>query len=123
MADLQSNKKKIFTRHYASLCNTLTDVDHLLPYFVQDNIINTKNEEEINAIATTSNKVKKLLSHISGPLTAGDAEGFHTMLTIMKEHGNQSTKDLAVRISHELTLAISRTEDEGMASDILVNAL
>ena len=119
MDELQSKKKEIFTRHYASLCNTLTDVDHLLPYFVQENIINTSNEEEINAITTTSNKVRKLLSHICGPLTAGDAKGFHTMLTIMKEHGNQSTKDLAVRMSHELTLAINKTEHEGMANDIL----
>ena len=117
------NEEIIFTRHYASLCNTLTDVDNLLPYFVEENIINTNNEEEINTITTTSNKVRKLLLHISGPLTAGDAKGFHTMLTIMKERGNQSTKDLAVRMNHELTLAINKTEDEGMANNILVNAL
>ena len=118
MDELQSNEKEIFTRHYASLCNTLTDVDNLLPYFVEENIINTNNEEEINTITTTSNKVRKLLLHISGPLKAGDAKGFHTMLTIMKERGNQSTHDLAVRMNHELTLAINKTEHEGMASEI-----
>lgn len=104
----------IFTKHYASLCSTITDVEHLLPYFVQENIINTNDEAEIQAITTTRNKVKKLLSHIAGPLSAGYAKGFHTMLTIMKEHGNQSTKDLAVRIL-EVTSAINKTEDEGKA--------
>ena len=119
MADV----KQIFTRHYASLCSTLTDVDHLLPYFVQDSIISTNDVQEINAITTKPKKVEKLLSHISGPLTAGDTKGFHTMLTIMKEHGNWSTHDLAVKMSSEVTLAINETEDEGMASDIFVNAL
>ena len=98
MTGLQLNEKEVFTRHYASLCNTLTDVNNLLPHFVQRNIISTSDEEEINAIVTTTKKVEKLLSHISGPLTAGDPKGFHMMLSIMKEHGNQSTKDLAMKI-------------------------
>ena len=69
--------------------------------------------EEINAITTVPKKVEKLLSHISAPLTVGDAKGFYTMLTILKQHGNQSTKDLAKRMSHELTLTINKTENEG----------
>ena len=98
MTGVQLNEKEIFTRHYASLCNTLTDINSLLPHFVQKDIISTSDEDEINAIVTTAKKIKKLLSHISSPLTAGDPKGFHMMLTIMKEHGNQSTKDLAVKI-------------------------
>ena len=113
MADVQSNKKDILTKHYASLCTILTNVDSLLPYFVQEKIISTNDVEEINAITTVPKKVEKLLSHISGPLTAGDVKGFHTMLTIIKQHGNQSTKDLAKRMSHELTLTINKTENEG----------
>ena len=98
MTGLQLNEKEVFTRHYASLCNTLTDVNNLLPHFVQRNIIGTSDVEDINTLATTAKKVEKLLSHISGPLIAGDPKGFHMMLTIMKEHGNQSTKDLAMQI-------------------------
>ena len=98
MTGVQLNEREIFTSHYASLCNTLTDVNNLLPHFVERDIISTSDEEEINAIVTTAKKVKKLLSHISGPLTAGDPKGFHMMLTIMEEYGNQSTKDLAVKI-------------------------
>ena len=108
-----ADAKEIFTRHYASLCSTLTDVDHLLPYFVQDSIISTNDVQEINAIVTTRHKVQKLLSHISGPLTAGDTKGFYVMLTIMKEHGSQSTYDLAIKMSSSV---ISKTEDGGMAS-------
>ena len=111
------NEEIIFTRHYASLCNTLTDVDHLLPYFVQENIINTNDVESLDA-TTIANKVKKLLSHISGPLIAEDTKGFHVMLNIMKEHGNLGTKNLAVKISRELPSTISEIEDDGMASYI-----
>ena len=102
MAGPQCKEEDIFISHYSSLCNTLSDVNNLLPYFVQENIISTSDVEEINAIAATSKKVEKLLEKISGPLRAGDAKGFHIMLTIMREHGTQSTKDLAARISHEV---------------------
>ena len=104
---------EIFTRHYSSLCTTLTDVENLLPIFVQENIIKPDDLEEINAIVTTSKKVRKLLSHISGPLQAGDAKGFRTMLTIMKNHGNQSTKDLAGKMNSEMTPPNNKREQEG----------
>ena len=113
MAGLQSNEKEIFTKHYASLCSTLTDVNNVLPHFVTKEIITIKDEGEIDVIETTRNKVKKLLSHIFGPLESGDTKGFHTMLAIMKGHGNQGTKDLAAGMSSELTLANNKPEDEG----------
>ena len=118
-----ANEKDIFTKHYASLCSTLTDVNNLLPYFVQENIISTNDLEEFNAITTTHNKIEKLLLRISGPLTAGDAEGFHALLTIMKNYGDQSTKGLAKRINREVTSVINKTEDKGISSHSLVNVL
>ena len=109
----QLKEKDIFTRHYSSLCSTLTDIKDLLSLFVQENIISTNGIEEISSPSlTNSEKVVKLLSHISGPLKAGDAKGFHTMLNIMKEHGSQSTKDLAVKISSEI-ISNSEREHEG----------
>ena len=109
----QLKEKDIFTRHYSSLCNTLTDIKTLLPYFVQENIISTSDIEEISALNTNSERVVRLLTHISGPLEAGDAKGFHTMLNIMKEHGSQSTKDLAVKMSSEIKSSNSEREHEG----------
>ena len=110
---MQLNEKDIFTKHYSSLCNTLTDINNLLPYFVQEKIINANDIEEINAIVTKRQRVENLLSHISGPLTAGNARGFHTMLTIMKEHGTQTTKDLAVKMSCEMISSNNKMESEG----------
>ena len=116
----QLNENNIYIKHYASLCNTLTDVDNLLPYFVQENIITANDMQQFNAITSKPQKVQRLLSHISGPLQAGDTKGFYTMLTIMKEHGVQGTKDLAENITGKIKLAIDKTEDEGMTSCVLV---
>ena len=102
MASEQLPEKEIFTKHYASLCSTLTDINELLPFFVQEDIISFHTQEEISTIVTTQEKVQKLLSHISGPLTAGDATGFQKMLTVMKDHGIQDTKDLAIQINSEI---------------------
>ena len=113
MAAKQLKERDIFTKQYASLCNTLTDINNLLPYFVQDEVISISDREEINTITKTCEKVEKLLLHISGPLIAGDATGFHKMLTIMEEYGIQSTKDLAVKMSSELTSLSTEREPAG----------
>ena len=112
MDDIQCCEKDVFIRHFPSLCNTLTDISNLLPFFVQEKIISTNDLEEVNSAVTTTKKVEKLLSHISGPLTAGDTKGFHKMLAIMKEHGNRSTKDLAVKMSVQITSS-NNTEERG----------
>ena len=109
MAGKQLMEKDIFTNCYGSLITTLTDINNLLPYFVQDQIISFSDQEEINAITTTRKRAEKLLLHISGPLTAGDDTGFYKMLTIMEERGIQTTKNFAVKIRSELTaLSIER---------------
>ena len=115
MAGKQLKEKEIFTKHYASLCNTLTDINHLLPYFVQESVISVSDEEEIDACKTIRAKVKKLLSHISGPLKAENENttGFYKMLTIMADHGNHGTKDLAEKMSSKLTSSSSKVQHEG----------
>ena len=86
---------KIFTKNYANLCCTLTDIDNLLPYFVQEKIIKPEDQDDINKLAKTQEKVKKLMKNISGPLQAGDSKGFYIMLDIMRNHGVQATIDLS----------------------------
>ena len=103
MAGAQLTEKDIFMKHYASLCSTLIDINNLLPYFVQEGIISIDDLEKIHEANTMREKVQKLLLHITGPLEAGYATGFHKMLTIMVDHGNQSTKDLAVKMKSEIT--------------------
>ena len=86
---------KIFNEHYSTICSTLTDIDNLLKYLVQEDVIKSDDQDEINALTETPEKVQKLLKHICGPLEAGDSKGFYTMLDIMENHGVQATKDLA----------------------------
>ena len=93
--DCQLPEMKIFTENYAKLCDTLTDIDSLLKYFVQADIIKGEQELEISNSKTTSEKVKKLLIHISGPLKSGNSDNFYTMLDIMKKQGAHATKELA----------------------------
>ena len=92
----------VLTEHYSALCHTLTDVDSLLPQFVQKRVITTDNLEEINAIVTSTKKVQKLMTHISGPLRAGNTEVFYIMLGIMEEYGHHATQQLANQIRKSL---------------------
>jgi len=95
MACSRSKEEEIFTEHYSKLCDTITDVDDLLPHFVQQSIISENELEVISKLNTKMEKVKELLSHISGPLQAGNSKGFYSMLGIMEERGVKATKELA----------------------------
>ena len=89
---------KVFKDSYALLCDTLIDVSELLTYFVTEKIITKNQQKEINAFTISSKKVSRLLLIISGPLKAGDSNGFYTMLRIMKTYGVDATQRLADRI-------------------------
>ncbi|XP_065918725.1 NACHT, LRR and PYD domains-containing protein 14-like [Dysidea avara] len=93
----------ILQENYAVLCNTMTDIDDLLKYFVAEKIITLNEEEEIKSSATKSDKVRKLLLNISGPLKAGNNNGFYTMLKIMKDRGTKATQNLATFLSSRIT--------------------
>ena len=103
---IDSLEHDVFTNHYPMLCNTMTDVDNLLPHFVQKRVIKTDDLEEINAIipSTKKLKVQKLMIHISGPLRAGDTDAFYIMLKIMEEYGHQATQQLADQIRKSLAV-------------------
>ena len=93
-----NHELKLFTKYYPQLCNTLTDIDNLLPHFVQHRVITVNDLEEISATASSRRKVQKLLIHISGPLRAGNIEVFYTMLRIMEKYGHLATQQLANQI-------------------------
>ena len=92
---LHSMEYVIFTGHYDKLCNTMVDINSLLPCFVQEKIIKVDDLEEINAKERTKDRVVKLLHFIDGPLQAGNVGCFYTLLKIMEEHGTASTADLS----------------------------
>jgi len=98
MAIPQSKEKEVFTVNYAKFCSTLTDIENLLKYFVEEKVINVEDLREINSKIKVSEKVSKLLQHISGPMEGGNSKGLYTLLHIMERHGTQATKDLANRL-------------------------
>ena len=78
------------------LCNAVSDIDNLMKYFLEERIIAADEAQEIKSSALIkSEKVKKLLINISGPLRAGDKNGFYVMLKIMNTHGIKATQSLA----------------------------
>jgi len=85
----------VFRENYAALCTTITDINNLLKYFVQEEIIGLDEEEEIKHTVTKVEKAQKLLSHISGPLRAENADGFYILLNIMKKYGVKATRELS----------------------------
>ena len=105
--------EEVLTKYYPKLCSTLTDVGNLLPHFVQEKII-TKNDdlEKINAIVTSTEKVQKLMVHISGPLEAGNTKVFYIMLRIMEEYGHLATQQLAHQIRRSLLSVIVDKESQ-----------
>ena len=109
----------VLTEHYSKLCDTLTDIENLLPHFVEENVIKFEDLEEINTIATSTKKLKvqRLMVHISGPLRAGNTEVFYIMLRIMEEHGHYATKQLA----NQIRIAISRRKDRLGLSMIIIS--
>ena len=94
----------VFTNHFSELCDSLTDIDRLLPHLVAENVIKHEDLQEINAIVLSAKKVEKLLTHISGPLKAGNTEGFYIMLKIMGQRGHQATQKLANQIRRSLPI-------------------
>ena len=97
MTNYPLKEEEIYMKHYPTLCNTITDIDELLPYFVEENVIGTDDLAEIKA-ATNKSRVEKLLTYISGPLKGGNAQGFYIMLSVMENHGNQATQQLSEQI-------------------------
>ena len=94
--------EEVLSTHYSKLCNTLTDIENLLPHFVDEDIIKFQDLEEINAIVPSTKKVQRLMVHISGPLRAGNTEVFYIMLRIMEEYGHLATQQLADQIRRSL---------------------
>ena len=92
----------MFVNQYGKFCDTIKDINSLLKYFVEKNIINSEDAEEIDDISVTSDKVRKILQKVEGPLKSDDPEGFCTMLNIMEEHGVQATKKLAIDLKKYL---------------------
>jgi len=103
MASPLSRENEVLRENYSKLCNTLIDIENLLKYFVQRNVIKPEDQEIIGIKVKTDEKVQTFLKYISGPLEGGDSTGFYFMLEVMEKHGVQATKKLADDIKLMLT--------------------
>ena len=97
-----------FIEHYSEFCDTITDVEILLPHFVQEKIISADDCEDINNAVKLREKIQKLMIHILHLLECGDTEGFYIMLKIMEKHGNPDTKKLAEKIRNIISKLSTR---------------
>jgi len=50
MTTLQTKEQQVFIGHYSKLCDTITDIDSLLPHFVQQNIIPVDDLEDTSSL-------------------------------------------------------------------------
>ena len=92
----------VLKKNYPKLTSTLTDIDNLLAYCVQEKIIGFPEEDQIRYTKGQPDKVKSSLKHIYGPLEGGNDNGFYKFLDIMKSEGKQATKDLAHSMERSL---------------------
>ena len=104
MADNNAKEKEVFGGHFSTLCDTVTDIESLLPHFVQMDIITVSDLEEINGISRLTKKVERLLICVNGPLSAGNTKSFYVMLNVMMKYGVQATRELAVKIQDAVSI-------------------
>ena len=101
---------KVFKRYYHSLSKLLYSTD-VTPYLIQEGVIVPQDQEEIDAITTSSGKAQKVLLKVSLALEAGFSESFKKVLQIMKVYGNCDAQQLSAEIEHKIS---SSQKDEGM---------
>ena len=120
MTSAQSREESVFVSHYSKLRHTLTDIDTLLPHFVEGDIFSESKLNEMKSLKSTA-KVTRLLTQISNQLKAGHTKAFHAMLTIMKKHGDETTKDLSCTIMSTLETEYNDSSSE-KDTGLLINA-
>ena len=89
---------EIFRQYYSKLCDTLADMNEILPKCVTECIITINSKKKIDEISSRQGKAEKILEYIAGPLEEGYTEEFLILLKIMKEHGNVDTVQLVDKI-------------------------
>ena len=70
-------------------------------------------QEEIGAIATSSEKAQKVLLKVSSALEAGLTVSFYKIIHIMKSYGNCDAKELSEAIECEIA---GKQREEGQST-------
>ena len=79
-------------------------------------MLNTTEEEELNAISTSVKKAVYVLRKISSSLQAGQTQTFYSFLKVVEEYGNAAS----IQVVHELKREIKYTT--GMYTVVAVSS-
>ena len=82
-------------KYFATIAQTLTDIDNLFPHFLSKGTITNESMDEIKSKPRHSDRLRQVLKHIENSLKVNDAENFYTLLDVMSSQGSISTKKLA----------------------------
>ena len=96
----ESKELFVFRHFYPKLC-AIPDIDNLLKYLFQEQIISFEQHEEL-CCSIRKEKISKLLAIVSEFLQNGDNKKFKDVLRIMKTFGLDYTKYLANLIEKKL---------------------
>jgi len=97
----KSAEETVFTENYARLINVL-NIHTLIPHLIENEVITIDDASDIKSCKRDSEKVTKLLEHISRHLKAGCTKSFHIMLDIMKKRGTIADQELANEMESSL---------------------
>jgi len=96
----------VLTKHYASLINVLP-IKHLSKYFVSEGIISFEDDETIQQTSGKSEAASLVLRKIATSLKIGQTKSFDTFLSIVEQHGNLATGELANKMRGQLMKNVS----------------
>lgn len=100
------SEQSLFNDIYVLLCNTIIDiVDPLMKCLTEENHFTTEEQKQIADITSASDTIRTLLLNISNSLNANNTKAFYIMLKIMKEHGGETTLNLADHIMNRLKVS------------------
>lgn len=93
---------EVLLDYFATMCDSITDVNDFAQYLVTLRIISPQDEKELRETKPESLQVKKLLDRIIGPVEAERPKVFYDLLNVMELYGLQATQLLASEIKHRL---------------------
>ena len=94
-------EKEVFQQHYNGLTRMLFNTN-LTPYLIEEGVIALTDQEELNAIPTSTGKAAFLLPKVTSALMTGKTESFYKILEIMKCYGNHDAQQLSDTIASKI---------------------
>ena len=89
----------VFINCYDEFVTVLSNTN-LSPHFVSRSIISLTDDHSLRLKTNPTDKADILLKPVATALKIGNPDPFYKMLAIMKEHGNETEKKFANKISH-----------------------